>query len=1615
VERSFSNTPKGELTEEYTSIPWSNIHESQSTNALLLPAGEDFLRADYSRSGADLLIETPSSGHFIVARYFTPLAPPALETTDGAVLSAHLVAQLAGPLTVGMTAQATGQGFENLGEPIGQVSERGGAVTVTHADGVKVTLSVGDSIFQGDVLETGTKANTSIVFADDTIFTLSADGRMVMDEMVYDPGTQTGSFSAHVVQGVFSFVSGKVAKTSPEGMTVSTPTSTIGIRGSTVLGEAAQEGAANKITLINDVDGTVGELVISNGAGTTVLNQPGASTTVFSAFTPPAPIVILTPVDIQQSYGSTLTSLVRTVAAEAEQDTQEAARQSQKADAKAVEAQVQAKEAQQQADDAQAQAAQAQAQAAIAAEDAAAAKAGADAILSEVEALKASADVDALAKATQLEAQAAEIVAQAADAQAQAQAAAQIAAQAQVQAEAAVGQAATQTQAAVQAGQQADQAQVQAQQQAQFSTMATSAAVIQEQVYTQFVQTGFVDPNFTPGMAPGAVPIVAPDPGLPQGSPGAGAGGIGGGNIAAKAAYEEALAAGASPQEAFDAAALAANGGNLDDPAVVAARAAYEDALANGATPEEALLAASSAADQFNFDQQALQQAGPAGLPPPGAAPVGALGPNGQGAPDQQHSDAAAQTAFDEAIALGLSPEEAFNAAEIVANLGNLDDPAVVAARTAFDGALASGATAEEAMQAALASATQFDGQNQPGGFGPGPGPDGLSPPGSFAGQPFGPAPGTLAGIGPMDPYSMGGTDPFFAMGVDPFGMGGLDPLFIGGFDPYGLAGPGIYDPLAFDPLFIPYYNPINDPFYNPITNIVSVFDESFSGTVGIDNLVGTALNSNYAFTYLALGGADTVVDVGGFNQLSFDNLDRIMLKLSTTTADTGVFDIRDVTANYGNIAYAAAAVKSTITFSGVTQYLFSDITLPVGYHSGFGAIDPAAVTAAPPLGDVMVFENMAPGEVGYAIAGSTTADTFVLDQVTNGMIVFGKGGGDTFQIKTYGASAAASTDHILIGGLNSPAVIDVTGNNNDLKALDNTTAGSDGIPDTNINVFDYSTLAAFSNNAINDGTKGVTVHLDGFVGQPGGDAYLSENVASPQTNSRLNDIMWDVGSFIGSTQIDAISVGSGSFQKIDGFSGNDVISISGTAKIAYVYGGAGNDTLKVDADVLSNSTLANTLYGGITKRLYGGQSDGVTDVGSDTLVIEFNGTTTLNGTHFGTVSGFEFKSANNTVFANGANISLDLSALTGFTFTGYTGTAATSNETIVLNAQQLKSGTTTGLDAGAGTDSLTVDVTAAYDSLGAIGMTGFETIAYNVNATGAAVTVNLTGVAATTSLTYSSTVAANETITALASSVGVGNFTLAADGTGVDNLILTGGGTVGSASMAKVSGFETITLGSDAAYSLTLSNVGQNITLDATAVTTATNAVVIDGTGVTTGTSGLTLNGGVGNDVLSGGAGADVITGGQGNDTLVGGGGADIFVYTASNQGVDTILDFTVNSDALQFTNAAFGTGAVTYQEVAWDGVTTTGLAVTGANNTIVLTGGAAGTLANVKLALANGTGTATNAFVVFNDAANANKASVYHITDLAGGVGVDTQMSVLDNLTTDLVVFGGTEITVV
>ena len=73
---------------------------------------------------------------------------------------------------------------------------------------------------------------------------------MVLNEFVYDPNGSSNSTLFNLTKGTFTFVAGKVAKTSD--MKIDTPVATMGIRGTTPRVEISDDGTVGFSTLIEE-------------------------------------------------------------------------------------------------------------------------------------------------------------------------------------------------------------------------------------------------------------------------------------------------------------------------------------------------------------------------------------------------------------------------------------------------------------------------------------------------------------------------------------------------------------------------------------------------------------------------------------------------------------------------------------------------------------------------------------------------------------------------------------------------------------------------------------------------------------------------------------------------------------------------------------------------------------------------------------------------------------------------------------------------------------------------------------------------------------------------------------------------------------------------------------------------------------------------------------------------------------------------------------------------------------------------------------------------------------------------------------------------------------------
>ena len=153
-----------------------------------------------------------------------------------------------------------------------------GAVTLVHefaygtvAGEDKSGLFNYDDVFQTQTVETISEGALHIEFIDDTTLRLGSASRMVLDELVYDPNAKGGRLVAHLTEGVFRYISGKIDKA---GVRVLTPTVSIGIRGTDFSVAVAADGT----TAVSVEEGEV--VVTALAGGDPVSVTPGQIATV---------------------------------------------------------------------------------------------------------------------------------------------------------------------------------------------------------------------------------------------------------------------------------------------------------------------------------------------------------------------------------------------------------------------------------------------------------------------------------------------------------------------------------------------------------------------------------------------------------------------------------------------------------------------------------------------------------------------------------------------------------------------------------------------------------------------------------------------------------------------------------------------------------------------------------------------------------------------------------------------------------------------------------------------------------------------------------------------------------------------------------------------------------------------------------------------------------------------------------------------------------------------------------------------------------------------------------------------------------------------------------------
>ena len=111
-----------------------------------------------------------------------------------------------------------------------------------------------DDVYMNELVETGDESALVIKFADGSKLTLGENAKVVIDRYVYNP-SGGGEQAITLTKGAFRFVSGAIPK---ENVKLKTPAVTIGIRGTELIFDVADDGETEMSTIAGAADATDG-------------------------------------------------------------------------------------------------------------------------------------------------------------------------------------------------------------------------------------------------------------------------------------------------------------------------------------------------------------------------------------------------------------------------------------------------------------------------------------------------------------------------------------------------------------------------------------------------------------------------------------------------------------------------------------------------------------------------------------------------------------------------------------------------------------------------------------------------------------------------------------------------------------------------------------------------------------------------------------------------------------------------------------------------------------------------------------------------------------------------------------------------------------------------------------------------------------------------------------------------------------------------------------------------------------------------------------------------------------------------------------------------------------
>jgi hypothetical protein len=117
---------------------------------------------------------------------------------------------------------------------VGRVKTVKGSASIVRGQ-ASLPAAFNEKVLQGDTLRTGPDGSLGVMLKDDTSLSLGPNSEVVIDRFLFAPAEGKLSLVARMLRGTAVYVSGVIARLSPQSVRFETPNASIGIRGTRFL------------------------------------------------------------------------------------------------------------------------------------------------------------------------------------------------------------------------------------------------------------------------------------------------------------------------------------------------------------------------------------------------------------------------------------------------------------------------------------------------------------------------------------------------------------------------------------------------------------------------------------------------------------------------------------------------------------------------------------------------------------------------------------------------------------------------------------------------------------------------------------------------------------------------------------------------------------------------------------------------------------------------------------------------------------------------------------------------------------------------------------------------------------------------------------------------------------------------------------------------------------------------------------------------------------------------------------------------------------------------------------------------------------------------------------